>query len=44
MGQLCLPQPGNVYRNPETGEEGRKHSWVVLHDGLIFGSGWYEAE
>ena len=33
-----------VYRNPETGEEGRKHSWVVLHDGLIFGSGWYEKE
>lgn len=33
-----------VYRNPETGEEGRKHSWVVRHDGLIFGSGWYEAE
>ncbi len=31
-----------VYRNPETGDEGRKHSWVVLHDGLIFGSGWYE--
>ncbi len=33
-----------VYRNPETGEEGRKHSWVILHDGLIFGSGWYEKE
>ncbi len=33
-----------VYRNLETGEEGRKHSWVVLHDGLIFGSGWYEEE
>ena len=30
--------------NPDTGEEGRKHSWVVLHDGLIFGSGWYERE
>ncbi len=26
----------------EGGEEGRKHSWVVRHDGLIFGSGWYE--
>ena len=31
-----------IFRNPETGEEERKHSWVVLHDGLIFGSGWYE--
>lgn len=31
-----------VYRNPEMGEEGRKHSRVVRHDGLIFGSGWYE--
>jgi len=31
-----------VYRGPETGKEGRIHSWVVRHDGLIFGSGWYE--
>ncbi len=31
-----------VYLNPETGEEQRKHSWVVRLDGLIFGSGWYE--
>ena len=31
-----------VYRNPETGEEARKHTWVVRHDGLFFGSGWYE--
>ena len=23
-------------------EEGVKHSWLKLHDGLIFGSGWYE--
>ena len=29
-----------IYRNPETGEEGRKHAWVVRHDGLYFGSGW----
>ena len=28
--------------NPETGEFEQKHTWVVLHDGLIFGSGWYE--
>jgi len=31
-----------VFVNPDTGEEQRKHAWVVLHDGLIFGSGWYE--
>lgn len=30
------------FLNPETGEEQEKHSWVVLHDGLLFGSGWYE--
>ena len=28
--------------NPETRETESKHSWVVLHDGLGFGSGWYE--
>ena len=27
--------------NPETGMEESKHAWVVYHDGLIFGSGWY---
>ncbi len=31
-----------VYLNPETGEEQRKHSWVVRRDEWIFGSGWYE--
>jgi len=31
-----------VFVNPDTGEEQRKHAWVVPHDGLIFGSGWYE--
>ena len=30
--------------NPETGEERRKHTWLVRYDGLIFGSGWYEDE
>ena len=30
------------YLNPESGEEEQKHAWVVRHDGLIFGSGWYE--
>ena len=31
-----------VFLNPDTGREHTKHAWVVLHDGLIFGSGWYE--
>ncbi len=31
-----------VFQNPETGEERRKHTWIVRHDGLFFGSGWYE--
>ena len=30
------------YFNPETGDEGIKHTWVVRHDGLLFASGWYE--
>ena len=28
--------------HPETGREQPKHSWVVRHDDLVFGSGWYE--
>ena len=31
-----------VLVNPETGTDRQKHTWAVLHDGLIFGSGWYE--
>ena len=31
-----------VLTNPETRGEQQKHTWAVLHDGLIFGSGWYE--
>ena len=31
-----------VILNPDTGEQRRKHSWITLHDGLVFGSGWYE--
>ena len=30
-----------VFKNPATGELESKHSWVVRHDGLIFGAGWY---
>ena len=31
-----------MFTNPDTRVVGRKHSWVVLHDGVVFGSGWYE--
>ena len=27
--------------NPESGDSQTKHSWVILHNGLVFGSGWY---
>ena len=30
------------FLNPVTGAQAWKHSWVVRHDGLIFGSGWYQ--
>ena len=33
---------GYTYPNPATGVVETKHSWMVLHDGLTFGSGWYE--
>ena len=32
-----------TYTNPDSGGVEAKHSWIVEHDGLIFGSGWYEA-
>ncbi len=32
-----------TYPNPATGGVETKHSWMVRHDGLVFGSGWYEA-
>ena len=31
-----------TYPNPATGAAETKHSWMVLHDGLVFGTGWYE--
>ena len=31
-----------TYTNPATGAVESKHSWTVVYDGLIFGSGWYE--
>ena len=30
-----------LWPNPVSGEEEPKHSWVIRHDGLIFGSGYY---
>ena len=43
---LGAPESGRwvdyVLLNPETGDERQKHTWAVLHDGLIFASGWYE--
>ena len=30
-----------VIVNPETGENQRKHTFAVLHDGYIFASGWH---
>ena len=32
-----------VFGNPATGQNEQKHTWLVRHDGLLFGSGWYEA-
>ena len=31
-----------LFDNLATGNQEYKHSWVVKHDGLIFGSGWYQ--
>ena len=31
-----------VFNNPDTGFQQRKHSWVIRHDGMVFGSGWYQ--
>ena len=31
-----------VFYNPSSGRSQIKHSWLIKHDGLIFGSGWYE--
>ena len=31
-----------TWLNPATGNQEPKHGWVVRHDGLIFGSGWYD--
>ena len=46
LGEIEVTEAGRwvdyIFVNPATGEEGFKHSWAVLHDGIIIGSGWYE--
>lgn len=32
------------FTHPETGQPEQKHAWVVAHDGLFFGSGWYDVD
>lgn len=32
------------FGHPETGQPQQKHSWVVHHDGLFIGSGWYDVD
>ena len=31
-----------IFLDLETNEERQKHTWLIKHDGLFFGSGWYE--
>ena len=31
-----------TYPNPTSGDVETKHFWLVRHEGLVFGSGWYE--
>ena len=32
-----------AHTNPATGETENKHTWLIIHDGLIFGSGYYSS-
>ena len=32
------------FDHPGTGQPEQEHSWVVRHDGLFFGSGWYDVD
>ena len=31
-----------TFPDPASGQMRSKHSWTIIHDGIIFGSGWYE--
>lgn len=33
-----------IFPHPQTGEDARKYTWVVRHDGLLFASGYYPGE
>lgn len=33
-----------IFPHPQTGEDARKYTWVVRHDGLLFASGFYPGE
>ena len=33
-----------TYTNPATGEVGDKRTWLIMHDGLVFGSGYYSSD
>lgn len=43
---LDIPERGRWVRqqamHPVTGAAAVKHTWVVRHDGFVFGSAWYE--
>ena len=45
-GDLDIPERGRWVRqqamHPVTGTSAVKHTWVVRHDGFVFGSAWYE--
>ena len=32
------------HTNPATGQEEAKRTWLVMHDGLVFGSGYYSSD
>ena len=40
--EYCNSANNDVYA-PETVKVEPKHIWVVSHDGLVFGSGWYHS-
>ena len=41
MPPALHPGPVQEDVNPATGDVEDKHFWLVLHDGLVFGSGWH---
>ena len=33
-----------AHTNPVTGDMESKHTWLIMHDGLVFGSGYYSSD